>query len=82
MAALNKAFKLAAGTKEAHDVEDEVGFFEAVRAAFGKTDSSGASHTPLGRDAAIQQLISESVASTDIVDVLAAAGMKNPNFQS
>lgn len=77
--ALSKAFALAGGSDEARNVRDEVGFFQAVRIALVKTsDRSGMSAAQ--KQFAVQQLIDRSVQSTEIVDILAAAGMESPEI--
>ena len=80
-AALAKAFKLAAGTPEADAVKDEVGFFLAVQAAVGKLDATGSpARAATAADFAIGQLVNQAVASTEIVDILAACGLDRPDI--
>ena len=76
--ALTKAFALAAASDEARAVRDEVAFYQTIRAALAKTDGSGA--TTADRDFAVQQLIDRSVLSTEIVDILRAAGLTTPDI--
>ena len=77
--ALSKAFALAAASDEARTVRDEVGFFQTVRAALAKstevTNGGGAD-----REFAIQQILDRAVVSTEIVDILAAAGLTTPDI--
>ena len=76
---LSKAFALAAASDEARDIRDEVGFFQTVRAALAKsTPSAGKSSAE--RDRAVQQIVSRAVVSTEIVDILEAAGMETPDI--
>jgi type I restriction enzyme R subunit len=77
--ALSKAFALAASSDEARAIRDEVGFFQAIRAALAKTEG-GPRRTHQDRDLAIQQIVSRAVISTDIVDILAAAGIRTPDI--
>ena len=77
--ALTKAFALAAASDEARNIRDEVGFFQTVRAAFAKT-STEPGKTSAGRDFAVQQLIDQAVVSTEIVDILRAAGLDAPDM--
>lgn len=78
---LIKAFKIASGTPEAHAVNDEVGFFAAVRAAIIKLDAAGsAGRSADDMDFAIAQLVNRAVASTEVVDILAACGMDRPDI--
>ena len=77
--ALSKAFALAAASDEARQIRDEVGFFQAIRAALVKT-SNGAGESTASRQLAVRQIIDRSVVSTEIVDILAAAGLDTPNI--
>ncbi|KAA3290013.1 DUF3387 domain-containing protein, partial [Akkermansia sp. BIOML-A17] len=77
--ALSKAFALASASDEARKIREEVGFFQAIRAALVKSStSSGISHQE--RELAIQQIVSRAVVSTEIVDILAAAGIQSPDI--
>ncbi|MEQ9345660.1 MAG: type I restriction endonuclease subunit R [Thalassospira sp.] len=77
--ALSKAFALAGGSDEARAIRDEVGFFQAVRIALVKSnDKSGMSAAE--KQFAVQQLIDRSVVSTEIVDILGAAGLESPDI--
>lgn len=77
--ALSKAFSLASASDEAREIREEVGFFQAIRAALVKS-STGSGVTQLERELAIQQIVSRAVVSTEIVDILAAAGIKSPDI--
>ncbi len=77
--ALSKAFALASASDEAREIREEVGFFQAIRAALVKS-STGSGVTHHGRELVIQQIVSRAVVSTDIVDILAAAGIKSPDI--
>ena len=77
--ALSKAFALASASDEARAIRDEVGFFQTVRAALVKSaDSAGKGAAD--REFAIQQILDRAVVSTEIVDILAAAGIKTPDI--
>jgi type I restriction enzyme R subunit len=79
VASLSKAFALAAASKYAQSVKEEVGFFQAVSAGLSKTSpTSGISARE--KEFAVGQLISEAIADTTIIDVLEAAGMKCPEI--
>ena len=76
---LSKAFALASASDYAQKVKEEVGFFQAVKAALTKTSpKSGISSRE--KEFAIGQLISEAIADASIVDVLAAAGITSPEI--
>jgi type I restriction enzyme R subunit len=77
--ALSKAFALAASSDEARGIREEVGFFQAIRAALVKT-AGGSGTTRQDRELAIQQIVSRAVVSTEIVDILAAAGIQTPDI--
>jgi type I restriction enzyme R subunit len=77
--ALSKAFALASASDEARAIRDEIGFFQTVRAALVKSaDSAGM--TGADREFAIQQILDRAVVSTEIVDILAAAGITTPDI--
>ena len=77
--ALSKAFALASASDTARAIRDEVGFFQTVRAALVRS-AKGASRTTADREFAIQQILSRAVISTEIVDILAAAGITTPDI--
>ena len=77
--ALSKAFALAGASDEARAIRDEVGFFQTIRAALVKS-VPGTGKTGAEKDFAIQQIVSRAVVSTEIVDILAAAGVTTPDI--
>ncbi|MCT4708922.1 type I restriction endonuclease subunit R [Enterobacteriaceae bacterium H11S18] len=77
--ALSKAFALASASDEAREIREEVGFFQAIRAALVKS-GTGSGVAQQERELAIQQIVSRAVVSTEIVDILAAAGIKTPDI--
>ena len=76
---LSKAFALTSSSDEARELREEVGFFQAIRSALVKS-SAGHSDTRQDRDLAIQQIVSRAVVSTEIIDILAAAGVQSPDI--
>lgn len=76
---LTKAYALASASDAASKIRDEVGFFQAVRAAIAKSTATGVI-SQANRAFAVQQLIDRAVASTEIIDVLRAAGMESPDI--
>ncbi|MDU9002403.1 type I restriction endonuclease subunit R [Sedimentitalea todarodis] len=79
VANLSKAFALASASDYAQSVKEEVGFFQAIRAALSKTSpKTGISKRE--KEFAVGQLISEAIADATIIDVLAAAGLKTPEI--
>jgi type I restriction enzyme R subunit len=77
--ALSKAFALAAASDEARGIREEVGFFQTVRAALVKS-SIGTGKSVPEREFAIQQIVNRAVVSTEIVDILTAAGLTTPDI--
>jgi type I restriction enzyme R subunit len=78
--ALSKAFAIASASDEARKIRDEVGFFEAIRAALAKSTAGSGGRSPAERELAIQQIVSRAVVSTDIVDIMRAAGLESPDI--
>lgn len=76
---LSKAFSLASASDEARGIREEVGFFQATRAALVKS-AIGSGANQQDKDMAIQQIVSRAVMSTEIVDILAATGLKTPDI--
>jgi len=80
VSALSKAFALAVPKEETHQIRDEVGFFQEVRAGLAKATVEGEGKSPEEMDTAIQQLVSRAVASEEVIDIFAAAGLKKPDI--
>jgi type I restriction enzyme R subunit len=78
--ALSKAFALAAASEEARAIREEVGFFQAIRAALVKSIPGDGKKSSAERELAIQQLVSRAVVSTEIVDIMKAAGLESPDI--
>lgn len=76
---LNKAFALAAASDFAQTIADDVGYFQAIRAALAKSQASG-KISESDRSFAIKQLIDRAVANSEIVDVLKATGIQSPDI--
>jgi type I restriction enzyme, R subunit len=76
---LTRAFALAVPADAVQAVRDEVGFYQAVRAALTKTRFNGRSD-PGELDHAIRQIVSKAVASEEVIDIFAAAGLKKPDI--
>ena len=76
---LSQAFALAVPHEEALRIRDDVGFFQAVRAALSKRAASEA-RPQEELDLAVRQIISRAVASEGVMDIFAAAGLEKPNI--
>ena len=76
---LSLAFALAVPHEEAMAVRDDVAFFQAVRAALAKrADPEARPWEEL--DHAVRQIVSRAVASKEVVDIFAAAGLRKPDI--
>ena len=75
---LSQAFALAVPHPETTRIRDDVGFFQAVRAALSKSASQ--SRTDEKLDLAVRQIISRAVASESVMDIFAAAGLDKPDI--
>lgn len=76
---LSHAFALAVPHEKAIEIRDDVGFFQAVRAALAKSDTE-TRKTQEDIDHAVRQLVSKAVASDGVIDIFAAAGLKKPDI--
>lgn len=76
---LSKAFALAVPHEDALRIRDDVGFFQAVRAALAK-GARGEGKSDAELDHAIRQILSKAVASDEVIDIFAAAGLKKPDI--
>lgn len=76
---LSKAYALASASDDAREIRDEVGFFQAVRAALSKSTATG-KLSQADKTMAVQQLIDRAVASAEIIDILKVAGIQSPDI--
>lgn len=76
---LSKAYALASASDAARAIRDEVGFFQAVRAALVKTTGTG-KMSDQAKSLAVEQLLNQAVANAEIVDILKAAGIQSPDL--
>ncbi|MGH9892796.1 MAG: DUF3387 domain-containing protein, partial [bacterium] len=76
---LSRAFALAVPHEESIRIRDDVGFFQAVRGVLAKP-VPGERRTDEDLNHAIRQIVSGAVASDQVVDIFAAAGLKKPDI--
>jgi len=76
--ALLWAFALSVPDDQALKIRDDVGFFQAVKAAIIKNTETKSSQEQ-DVDTAIKQIISKAIISDRVIDVFAAAGLKKPD---
>ena len=76
---LSQAFALCAGSDDAVEIRDDIGFFQAVKAALAKKRGEGKSTDVL--DHAVRQLVAKAIVPEgEIIDVFSAAGLKQPDI--
>ena len=78
--ALSKLFALAVPHEDALDLSDEIAFFQSVRARLVKFEGDGETNGKRNYETAIRQIVNQSVASTEVVDIFDAAGIKKPDI--
>jgi len=78
--ALSKLFALAVPHEDALDLTDEIAFFQSVRARLVKFEGDGETDGKKNYETAIRQIVNQSVASTEVVDIFDAAGVKKPDI--
>jgi len=77
---LSQAFALAVPHDESIRIRDDVGFFQAVRAVLLKSEGGRPGRSTEDVDHAVRQLVSRAVASDQVMDIFAAAGLKKPDI--
>ncbi|NVK57340.1 MAG: type I restriction endonuclease subunit R [Alteromonadaceae bacterium] len=80
VAALIKSYKLASGSPQATEHAVEVAFFVAIRSGLQKLGVGDGSQSKVRPDFAIQQLVNNAVASTEVVDILESCGFDRPDI--
>ncbi|CEO89274.1 type I restriction endonuclease subunit R [Syntrophaceticus schinkii] len=79
--ALSKAYALCSTTDEAEKLNVEIGFFKAVKSGIIKMIPVGTQKkTKAQIDYQLNQLISKSVISEEVVDIFGAVGLDKPNI--
>jgi type I restriction enzyme R subunit len=76
---LSQAFALAVPHPEAIRIRDDVAFFQAVKAVLAKA-APGERRSAEELELAIRQLVSRAIASDEVVDIFAAAGLNKPDI--
>ena len=76
---LSQLFALAVPSAEALGIQDDVAFFQAVRARLAKVSGEG-EKAEWELDHAIRQIVSRAVAPEGVIDIFAAAGLKRPDI--
>lgn len=76
---LSKAFALAVPQEEALAIKDHVAFFQAVKGAMVKLQSSPGKRK-IDYDSAIKQIVSKAVVTEGVTDLFAFLGLKKPDI--
>jgi len=76
---LSKAFALAVPHEKALEIRDDVAFFQAVKSVLTKSARVDR-RSPEEIEHAIRQIVSKAVASDEVIDIFAAAGLKRPDI--
>ena len=76
---LSAAFALAVPHEETRRIRDDVAFFQAVQSRLLKR-APGEARSDEELDNAIRQIVSRAVASEEVVDIFAAAGLNKPDI--
>lgn len=76
---LSQAFALCVPDESALRIRDDVAFFQAIRSQFAKSTPVDA-RTKEDLDGAIKQLVSQAVASPEVINIFEAAGLKTPDI--
>ena len=61
-------------------LNDEIAFFQAVRARLLKFEGEGSDGGKKDYETAIRQIVNQAVASTEVIDIFDAAGIKKPDI--
>lgn len=78
---LSRAYSLCATTDTAERLNVEVGFHKAVKASLIKIMADGSKKkTTKQLDEELNQLISKSISSDEVVDILTSVGLNKPNI--
>lgn len=78
--AMSQAFALCSTYEDAIPHREEVAFLQAIRAAITKHDTASSKIDDERREHALRQIVSKAIAADGVVDIFAAAGLKNPNI--
>ncbi|XHX75713.1 MAG: type I restriction endonuclease subunit R (plasmid) [Stenomitos frigidus ULC029] len=76
---LSKTFALCATEDAAIAIREAVGFFQAIKATLSKHTVEG-SKGKADLDAAVRQIVTRAVASDQVIDIFASAGLDKPEI--
>jgi type I restriction enzyme R subunit len=79
---LARAYSLCVTTDEAKEINEEIAFFKSVKSGIIKMipNETSKRKTTNQLDAQINQLVSKSIISEEVVDIFESVGLKKPNI--
>lgn len=77
---LARTFSLCATEAEARRINEEVGFFKAVKKSLESINVAGTRKSSRQVDAELKQLVSKSVISEEVVDIYQTLGIEKPDL--
>jgi len=77
---LSKAFAVAIPHPKALDIKEEVAFFQAVKSRLVKFSRDENARTSEEIGTAVRQLIDKAIATSGVIDIFDAAGLKKPDI--
>ncbi len=79
VAVLSKSFALSVPRPETEAIQDDLAYFQSVRAAIRKRLMDDGPPPATDARAAVRQVISGAIASDGVIDLFQAAGLSDPN---
>ncbi|GHO76587.1 DEAD/DEAH box helicase [Ktedonobacter sp. SOSP1-85] len=77
---MTRAFALCSTYEDAIPYREEVAFLQAIKAVITKHSTASSKLDDEQREHALRQIVSKAIAADGVVDIFAAAGLKNPNI--
>jgi type I restriction enzyme, R subunit len=77
---MSQAFALCSTYEDALPHREEVAFLQAIKAVITKHSTTSSKLDDEHREHALRQIVSRAIAAGGVVDIFAAAGLKNPNI--
>lgn len=78
--ALSKSFAISVPHPYTIDIRDDLGLFQAIKARIVKVTENARGKSDEEIETAIKQILSDAVASDEVVDIFDAAGIKKPDI--
>lgn len=78
--ALSKSFAISVPHPYTIDIRDDLGLFQAIKTRIVKVTESARGKSDEEIETAIKQILSDAVASDEVVDIFDAAGIKKPDI--